>query len=81
MSIKALQLSARSTGLFRVFVTAGRGFGLLGNTIVGIVGSLVFEILFGNFNLLNSAILNKIAGGTIGAVVLLFLISVVKKAT
>jgi uncharacterized membrane protein YeaQ/YmgE (transglycosylase-associated protein family) len=62
-------------------IMKGRGFGLLGNIIVGILGALVFGFLFGNFNLLNSAILNEIAGGTIGAVVLLFVISLVKKAT
>ena len=61
-------------------IMKGSGFGLLGNIIVGVLGALVFGALFGNFNLLNSAILNEIAGGTIGAVVLLFLISLVKKA-
>ena len=62
-------------------IMKGSGFGLLGNIIVGILGALVFGYLFGNFNLLTSAILNEIAGGTIGAVILLFLISLIKKAT
>jgi uncharacterized membrane protein YeaQ/YmgE (transglycosylase-associated protein family) len=62
-------------------IMKGRGFGILGNIIVGILGALVFGFLFGNFNLLNSAILNEIAGGTIGAVILLFVISLIKKAT
>lgn len=62
-------------------IVKGHGFGLLGNIVVGIVGAAVFGFLFGNFNLLNSAILNEVAGGTIGAVVLLLVISLVKKAT
>ena len=62
-------------------VVKGHGFGLLGNIIVGIVGALVFGVLFGNFNLLNSPIVNEIAGGTIGAVILLFLIGLMRKAT
>ena len=62
-------------------IVKGHGFGLPGNVIVGIVGALVFGALFGNFNLLNSPILNEIAGGTIGAVVLLFLIGLIRKAT
>ena len=62
-------------------VVKGHGFGLVGNVIVGILGALVFGFLFGNFNLLNSPMLNEIAGGTIGAVVLLFLIGLVRKAT
>ena len=62
-------------------ILKGRGFGVLGNIIVGIFGALVFGALFGNFNLLNSAILNEIAGGTIGAVILLLAIGMLKKAT
>ncbi len=62
-------------------IMKGSGFGLIGNMIVGILGALVFGFLFGNFNLLNSAILNEIAGGTIGAVILLWLLSLVKKAS
>ena len=62
-------------------IVKGHGFGLLGNIIVGIVGALVFGAFFGNFNLLNSPMLNEIAGGTIGAVVLLFLIGLIRKAS
>jgi uncharacterized membrane protein YeaQ/YmgE (transglycosylase-associated protein family) len=67
-------------GFFAGQIVKGHGFGLLGNIVVGIVGSLIFGFLFGNFNLLNSAILNAIAGGTIGAVVLLFLVGLIRKA-
>ncbi len=62
-------------------IVKGHGFGVLGNIVVGIVGALVFGFLFGNFNLLGSEILNEIAGGTIGAIILLLLIGLVKKAT
>ena len=58
----------------------GRGFGLVGNIVVGVLGALIFGALFGSFNLLNSPILNEIAGGTIGAVILLVIISLFKKA-
>lgn len=61
-------------------VVKGHGFGVLGNIIVGVVGALVFGLLFGNFNLLSSPILNEIAGGTIGAVILLVVIGFFKKA-
>ena len=62
-------------------IVKGHGFGLVGNIIVGIVGALVFGAIFGNFNLLNSPMLNEIAGGTIGAVLLLFVIGLIRKAT
>lgn len=60
-------------------IMKGRGFGLIGNIIVGVLGAAIFGFLFGNFNLLNSPMLNEIAGGTIGAVILLFIIGLVKK--
>jgi uncharacterized membrane protein YeaQ/YmgE (transglycosylase-associated protein family) len=62
-------------------IVKGHGFGLLGNIIVGVVGALLFGFLFGNFDLLGSAILNEIAGGTIGAIILLLIIGFFKKAT
>lgn len=61
-------------------IIKGHGFGIVGNIVVGILGALIFGALFGSFNLLNSAILNEIAGGTIGAVILLFVIGLLKKA-
>ncbi len=62
-------------------IMKGSGFGLVGNIIVGIIGAALFGYLFGNFNLINSPIINEIAGGTLGAVILLFVIGLVKKAT
>jgi uncharacterized membrane protein YeaQ/YmgE (transglycosylase-associated protein family) len=59
----------------------GHGFGTLGNIVVGILGAAVFGFLFGNFNLLNAPLVNEIVGGTIGAVILLFVIGLFKKAT
>jgi uncharacterized membrane protein YeaQ/YmgE (transglycosylase-associated protein family) len=60
-------------------IVKGHGFGWLGNIIVGVIGAAVFGLLFGNFNLLNSPLLNEIAGGTIGAVILLLGIGFFKK--
>lgn len=62
-------------------VVKGHGFGLIGNIVVGVVGALIFGALFGNFNLLNSPMLNEIAGGTIGAILLLFFIGLIRKTT
>lgn len=62
-------------------IVKGHGLGMLGNIIVGILGALIFGFLFGNFNLINSPILNEIVGGTIGAVILLLLIGFIKRAT
>jgi uncharacterized membrane protein YeaQ/YmgE (transglycosylase-associated protein family) len=61
-------------------IVKGRGFGAIGNIVVGILGALLFGALFGNFDLLNSPMLNEIVGGTIGAVILLLIVSLIKKA-
>jgi uncharacterized membrane protein YeaQ/YmgE (transglycosylase-associated protein family) len=61
-------------------IVKGHGFGLLGNIVVGIVGAVLFGFLFGNFGLLSSPTLNEIAGGTIGAIILLFLLRFLRKA-
>ena len=62
-------------------IVKGHGFGTIGNIIVGILGAVVCGFLFGNFNLLNMPLVNEIVGGTIGAVLLLFVIGLFKKAT
>jgi uncharacterized membrane protein YeaQ/YmgE (transglycosylase-associated protein family) len=62
-------------------IVKGHGFGVLGNIIVGVVGSLIFGYLFGSLNLLGNAFVDSILGGTIGAVILLFLIGLIKKAS
>ena len=63
-------------------VVKGHGFGLVGNIIVGVLGSVVFNWLFTRFALFGAenGILNAIAGGTIGAVLLLLVIGFLKKA-
>lgn len=62
-------------------ILKGRGFGLVGNIVVGLLGSFLFGLLFGNFRFFGESILNSIAGGTIGAILLLLLISFVRKNT
>ncbi len=54
----------------------GKGFGLLGNMAVGIVGALVGGFLFGNVFIVGG-IVGKIICATFGAVILLFVISLV----
>ena len=62
-------------------IMKGRSMGLVPNIIVGIVGAFLFSFLFGSLNLIPVPYVNEILSGTIGAVILLFLISLVKKAT
>jgi uncharacterized membrane protein YeaQ/YmgE (transglycosylase-associated protein family) len=62
-------------------ILKGGGLGILGNSIVGILGAAVSGFLFGNLNLLSSPLLNQIAGSTLGAVILLLVIGLLKKGS
>lgn len=62
-------------------VVRGGGFGLLGNIVVGIVGAFLGSWLFGMVGFaFFPGIINAIITATIGAIILLFLIRLVKRA-
>ncbi len=59
----------------------GRGFGLIGNIIVGIVGSMIGGYLSSAFNFsLGGGDLGALLVAVLGAVVLLFTVGLIKKA-
>ena len=59
----------------------GYGFGLIGNIAVGILGAFIAGLLFPMFGLaLGGGILASIIHATIGAVILLLLIRLVRRA-
>lgn len=61
-------------------IMKGRGFGLLGNMVVGIVGAFLGGFIFGMLGLASYGLIGALVTATVGAVVLLFLISLVKKS-
>ncbi len=62
-------------------VKRGYGFGLLGNIVVGILGSFLGGWLFGVLGIsLGAGLVGTIITGVIGAVVLLAVIGVIRRA-
>lgn len=62
-------------------IMKGDGFGLIGNIIVGILGSVIGGWLFGAlFAGGPTGIVGAIIGATIGAVILLFILRLVRRA-
>lgn len=61
-------------------ILSGSGFGLFGNILVGIAGALVAGFLLPGF-LPFGGIVGQIISATIGAILLLVVIGLVKKAT
>ncbi len=62
-------------------IVKGGGFGLVGDIIVGIIGSVIGGWIFGTYVVGMPGIIGAIIGSTIGAVVLLFVISLVRRRT
>ena len=62
-------------------IMKGRGFGVIGNIVVGIVGAFVGNWLLTTLGVsLGSGLLGSILSALIGAIVLLFVIGLIKKA-
>ncbi len=61
-------------------IMKGRGAGLIVNLIVGVVGAYVGGLLFGFLGLPLHGIVGSLISATVGAVVLLFLVGLIKKA-
>ncbi|MCB0530282.1 MAG: GlsB/YeaQ/YmgE family stress response membrane protein [Saprospiraceae bacterium] len=70
-----------ASGWLAGFIRQGYGFGLLGNIVIGIIGSYIGSWLLGEIGLsLGTGLLSTIAKSVIGALVLLFLIGLIKKS-
>ncbi|ESX07013.1 membrane protein [Mesorhizobium sp. LSJC268A00] len=62
-------------------IVSGFGFGLIGNIVVGIIGALIAGWLFPRLGFaIGGGILAAIINATIGAVILLVLVKVLRRA-
>ncbi len=61
-------------------IMKGGGFGLIGNIVIGILGAVVAGFLFPGFLPLGGLI-GQIISATLGAVILLLIVGVLKRAT
>jgi uncharacterized membrane protein YeaQ/YmgE (transglycosylase-associated protein family) len=57
----------------------GGGFGLPGNIVVGIVGAVIGGFVFGLLGITTTGLIGSIVTATAGAVLLLFVVDVIKK--
>lgn len=61
-------------------IMKGKGFGLLGNMLVGIVGAFVGGFLFGLLGLASFGFIGSLVNATVGAIVLIYVVSLIKKS-
>lgn len=76
--IFALAIGALA-GWLAGIIMKGRGFGILGNIVVGIIGSLIGTYLFTLLGISAGGIIGSIITATVGASLLLFIVSLIKK--
>ncbi len=61
-------------------IMKGRGFGLVGNLVVGVVGAILGGWLFGALGLYPQSSLGSLITALVGALVLLYIVGLIKKA-
>ena len=81
-SVLVILLVGLVAGWLAGLIVRGAGFGLLGDMAIGIVGALIGSWLLPQLHIaLGTGIVPAIANATIGAVILLLIISVVRGGT
>jgi uncharacterized membrane protein YeaQ/YmgE (transglycosylase-associated protein family) len=61
-------------------IMKGRGFGVVGNLIVGVVGAFIGGFVFDALNIASGGIVLSLAAALLGAIILLWIVGLVKKA-
>lgn len=61
-------------------IVKGSDFGLVGDIVIGILGAFIGGWLFGGFIVVGSPIIGMILSATLGAVILLVVLRVVRRA-
>jgi len=60
-------------------IMKGKGFGAIGNIVVGILGAVFGGFIFGFLGVAVKGLIGSLISATVGAIVLLFLVGLVKK--
>jgi uncharacterized membrane protein YeaQ/YmgE (transglycosylase-associated protein family) len=61
-------------------IMSGSGFGLPGDIVIGIIGAVIGGFLFGLLGLAAVGLIGQIISATVGAVVLIYILRLMKKA-
>ena len=81
MGIIAALVIGAIAGWLAGLIVRGAGFGLIGNIVIGILGALVASWLLPQLHVeLASGTLGSIINSTIGAVIILVILSLVRRA-
>jgi uncharacterized membrane protein YeaQ/YmgE (transglycosylase-associated protein family) len=79
MSIIAALVIGAIAGWLAGLIVRGAGFGLIGNIVIGILGAGIAGILAPRLGLYTASTGSNIVAATLGALILLFLIGLVRR--
>jgi uncharacterized membrane protein YeaQ/YmgE (transglycosylase-associated protein family) len=80
MDILWFLLIGLAAGWLAGMIVKGGGFGLVGDLIVGVVGALLGGFLFGLLGFTSAGLLGSLITATVGAVILLAILRLIKRA-
>jgi len=60
-------------------IMKGKGFGLIGNLIVGVIGAFIGGLVFDALDIVAYGLIGSLIAALVGAIILLWIISLVKK--
>ena len=60
-------------------IMKGKGFGLVGNLIVGVIGAFIGGFVFDALGITAVGIIGSLIAALVGAIILLWIVSLVKK--
>jgi uncharacterized membrane protein YeaQ/YmgE (transglycosylase-associated protein family) len=78
MGIIAFLIIGAIAGWLAGKIIRGGGFGLIGNMVVGIVGAVIGGFIFSFVGIASGGWIGSIITATVGALVLLFLVGLIK---
>ncbi|MBN9600699.1 MAG: GlsB/YeaQ/YmgE family stress response membrane protein [Afipia sp.] len=80
-SILVVLLIGAIAGWLAGLIVRGAGFGLIGNIVIGIIGALVASWLLPRLGVsLGSSVMRDIVNATIGGVIILVILSLIRRA-
>ena len=78
-SLLILLLIGAIAGWLAGMLVKGYGFGLIGNIVIGVIGAFIGAYLFPMLGIGMAGVLGQIVAATVGAIVLLLLIGLVRR--
>jgi uncharacterized membrane protein YeaQ/YmgE (transglycosylase-associated protein family) len=79
-SVLAWIIIGAVAGWLAGLIVKGYGFGIVGNIIVGILGAAIAGFLASYLHLYTESTIGNIVAATVGAIILLFIIGLVRRA-